>query len=84
MLLEKRALTTTDAPQVPLSLTLRDMGEHLHGSRKREVTLALVFLGKDRKYCGARIASNQAWDLSLIITTIPKGRHYYSPCPFHR
>lgn len=81
MLLEKRALTTTDAPQVPSSLTPRYMGEHLHGSRKWEVTLAF---GKDRKYCVAKSASNQAWDLSLIITTIPKRRHYYSPCPFPR
>lgn len=40
MLLEKRALTTKDAPQVPLSLTPSDMGEHLHGLRKWEVTLA--------------------------------------------
>jgi hypothetical protein len=51
MLSSLRALTTKDAPapQLPLSLIPTDMGEHLHASRKWEVTLASVFLGKDRK-----------------------------------
>lgn len=46
MLSSLRALTTKDAFQLPLSLTPRDPGQ---------CCSALVFLGKDRKYCGARV-----------------------------
>lgn len=40
---------------------------------KQEVGGNSVFLDKDRKYCGSRSRSSQAWDLSLIITIIPQG-----------
>lgn len=78
MLREKGTLNTKGAPP-PVALVSNSKGFGVGGGRgsvlawKQEVGGNSVFLDKDRKYCGGRSRSSQAWDLSLIITIIPQG-----------
>lgn len=60
MLSSLRALTNKDAFQLPLSLTPRDLGQRLHGSKEWEVTsgLSVPWQGQEVLWCQS--ASSQA------------------------